>query len=77
MKKTLCFIITLACASLASHALALTYTVLDLGTLGGNFTLPIDINNSGHVVGYSQTLSGVNHAFLMMEQCTILVHLEA
>jgi len=36
----------------------------DLGTLGGNFSGPVAINDRGQVVGYSTTASGELHAFL-------------
>lgn len=36
----------------------------DLGTLGGNETYPMDLNDAGQVVGYSYTLSGAQHAFI-------------
>ena len=35
----------------------------DLGTLGGNTSTAHDINASGQIVGYSETSSGVIHAF--------------
>ncbi len=42
------------------------YTVTKLGTLGGEFTNPVGINNAGQVVGYSGTKKGdfLGHAFL-------------
>jgi len=39
-------------------------TMTDLGTLGGNYSIAYDINDSGWVVGNSTTASGDNHAFL-------------
>ena len=38
--------------------------MVDLGTLGGNFSYAEDVNDSGHVVGASTTASGEYHAFL-------------
>lgn len=43
---------------------AQTYTVTDLGTLGGTETVAIAINASGQITGGSTTASGAYHAFL-------------
>jgi probable HAF family extracellular repeat protein len=42
----------------------LSHAVTDLGTLGGSFSLPYEINNSNQVVGYSYTSSFAIHGFL-------------
>jgi probable HAF family extracellular repeat protein len=39
------------------------YTVVDLGTLGGEFSSAQAVNNRGEVVGQAMTLEGVPHAF--------------
>lgn len=38
--------------------------MVDLGGLGGRFTVATAINDSGEVVGYSQTEAGYTHAFI-------------
>jgi probable HAF family extracellular repeat protein len=45
----------------------------DLGTLGGEFPASTanDINDSGHIVGYSNTAVGGNHAFLYKDNALI------
>ena len=43
---------------------AVTYTIKDLGTLGGNFSAATAINNVGRVVGWSDLAAGSRHAFL-------------
>ena len=40
------------------------YEIDDLGSVGGNFTLPTDINDAGDVVGSVQTATFDFHAFL-------------
>jgi probable HAF family extracellular repeat protein len=43
----------------------LSYTVANLGSLGGTVTIPLSLNNHGEVVGYSYTAdNGAAHAFL-------------
>jgi probable HAF family extracellular repeat protein len=48
----------------AMPAMASTYAVTDLGTLGGGASGATDINSSGTVVGWSRTTGGQVHAFL-------------
>ena len=45
-------------------AAASTYTAVDLGTLGGVFSVAHDINKRGQVVGRASLPSGQQHAFL-------------
>jgi probable HAF family extracellular repeat protein len=40
------------------------YDVIDLGTLGGNQSVALGINDSNQVVGYSKVATGERHAFL-------------
>jgi probable HAF family extracellular repeat protein len=63
------FLNTLACASLIlampSLALAASYTVTDLGTVGGTTSRGFGINASGQVTGYADTTgNAAQHAFL-------------
>jgi probable HAF family extracellular repeat protein len=48
----------------ASPAAAQTYTLQNLGTLGGTVTNAYGINSLGQVVGASATAAGIFHAFL-------------
>src|SRR5688500_18916192 len=41
-------LLTLSTAALAGHV---RYRIVDLGTLGGDFTEPFDLNDNGQVVG--------------------------
>lgn len=45
----------------------LTYTAIDLGTLGGSYSQAEAINARGQVVGYSLTSNGQTHAFLWQD----------
>ena len=38
--------------------------MINLGTLGGNYSHAQDINEKGQIVGISETLTGDRHAFL-------------
>jgi probable HAF family extracellular repeat protein len=58
-------LVSLLVPSVASAGIVTsTYTVTDLGTLGGAGSHAWAINNSGQVVGEAQTASGAWHAFL-------------
>jgi probable HAF family extracellular repeat protein len=46
---------------------AVTYRLVDLGTLGGVKTVGYDINNANQVVGYSQLAGGADRAFLFKD----------
>lgn len=48
---------------LASAAPAAGWTITDLGTLGGTFSIAYDMSDSGYVTGYSETAAGAYHAF--------------
>jgi probable HAF family extracellular repeat protein len=48
----------------AAEAPASTYSITDLGSLGGGRTSPMGINNRGAVVGFSATVEGLTRAFL-------------
>jgi probable HAF family extracellular repeat protein len=43
---------------------AATFSIADLGTLGGAYSLGYGINNSGSVVGESETMNTLTHAFM-------------
>ncbi len=57
-------LLALAGLGLQISALAQSYSILDLGTLGGNYSEARGINNSGQVVGLANTADGNGHAFL-------------
>ena len=46
------------------NAFAAPYVLTDLGTLGGGASEAYGINSSGQVVGWADTSSGAQHAFL-------------
>jgi probable HAF family extracellular repeat protein len=47
------------------------YTLLDLGTLGGNRSVALGINRAGQVVGAAETVDGRTHAFLYVKSALI------
>ena len=66
MWKIPLFVLALLLVSLTTHqatAQERELRVRDLGTLGGNESRAIAVNNRGHVVGVSTTVTGENHAF--------------
>jgi len=50
-----------------SVSAASEYSIIDLGTLGGSYSLGRDLNERGQIVGESTISSGEPHAFLWMK----------
>jgi len=63
-KYCLLLVVSVVLASAQSVFGQVLYTVTDLGTLGGLTSNAYGINNSGQVVGGSNTSGGAYHAFL-------------
>src|SRR5690242_4785730 len=75
------FVLVLVCLASATLAQS-TYTVTDLGTLGGTQSVGQAINNSGQVVGVANTAgnstfsgNGTFHAFAMSPPYTAMTDL--
>ena len=64
MKQRVFGLITILAALSVPWALSQTYTVTDLGTLGGAASTACGINEGGQVVGRSAIATGQLHAFL-------------
>lgn len=58
------FSVLLLAVTVPAHALSTQWSITDLGSLGGSYTMPTGINSLGQVVGYGQLSSGEDHAFL-------------
>src|SRR5947208_3402657 len=61
--SSLVFSRLMAAVALCTSAGAQSYSISDLGTLGGPASQPYAINNSGLIVGVSLTADGSSHAF--------------
>jgi probable HAF family extracellular repeat protein len=64
MHRKLWPILFLSVLAATSAAFAQSYTVTDLGTLGGNSTIARAVNSSGQVTGSSNLNATTGHAFL-------------
>src|SRR5436190_196106 len=54
----------LICSSAPLLSAPPRYQLVDLGTMGGDITYAIDINNKGEIAGYGNlTAGGLDHAF--------------
>lgn len=56
-------LVVIFCFINGTAALGVQYTITDLGTLGGQWTQAIALNDNGQVTGNSQDLNGYQHAF--------------
>ena len=61
---TLLALILPICRAAAAEASTPSYTIVDLGTLGGKNCTAFALNNHSQIVGGSQTASGITHAFI-------------
>ena len=61
---TLLALILSICRAAAAEASTPSYTIADLGTLGGKNCTAFALNNHSQIVGGSQTASGITHAFI-------------
>jgi probable HAF family extracellular repeat protein len=64
MKGLAVVVLAGACLFIGSTHAQPVYRLTDAGSLGGRFSLPMDINNRGHVAGFAETTDGARHAFL-------------
>jgi probable HAF family extracellular repeat protein len=58
----------------SAHAQVTPYSLIDLGTLGGERSLAYGLNNAGQVVGWSETNDGGEHAFLWNGSVLVDLH---
>ena len=56
--------IGLSCALVAPAHAAASFTITDLGTLGGSASWSYGINNSGQIAGSARITAGTQHAAL-------------
>lgn len=63
--RTLLVLLFVAVAAVSTDGQARRYTISDLGTLGGDRSNAVSINNAGRVVGKAETADGNTHAFLV------------
>jgi probable HAF family extracellular repeat protein len=63
-RAIVCVGLLLACSSIATSAGAQTVVAIDLGTLGGTYSVATEVNANGQVVGYATTPGNpATHAF--------------
>jgi probable HAF family extracellular repeat protein len=60
-------ILLLMASALPVAGQARRYTITDLGTLGGDRSNAVSINNAGRIVGKAETADGNTHAFLVQD----------
>ncbi len=63
MKNLLVVFCAMILVFTTTHAIALEYSITDLGTLGGTTSYAYGINNIGQIVGKSRNSNGDFHAF--------------
>jgi probable HAF family extracellular repeat protein len=56
---------SILCLLAVLHSVSLrASSIIDLGTLGGPYIEPLDINNKGEIVGQAEIVGGMVHPFL-------------
>jgi len=64
---TVALVVGMSILTATFAATSFSYTVTDLGTLGGSSSQAYGINDTGQVVGKADTTNGFSHAFLWVQ----------